>query len=208
MGWHDSEAALAANKLLPKCHLCWQDHLDSGPRRKWRPFPTVCLEALQRPQLTCWDVTRLRAHTGIPVPICLGRCNNAASAINREYIIRSMFRACIWLKYGPAMSRHEQIRRIGATCRHKDCKRRIGKYPAYGSLYHADTRFEPALKMTLNQEFWIGPHSGAMYCDCHPGKPKYYSTAKPNRGPCKCCAVFHRLERQLSNRRVSSLGIQ
>ncbi|CAA9963930.1 hypothetical protein PTMSG1_07289 [Pyrenophora teres f. maculata] len=41
------------------------------------------------------------------------------------------------------------------------------KFPAYGSLYFADTPFLPDSKLQLNADFCIGPHCGAMNWDCN-----------------------------------------
>jgi hypothetical protein len=57
-------------------------------------------------------------------------------------------------------------------------------FPAYGSLYFAETPYLPTSKLSLNREFCIGPHASAIYWNCNAAHPKYYHNVKPNQGPC------------------------
>ncbi|KAJ9660085.1 hypothetical protein H2198_002782 [Neophaeococcomyces mojaviensis] len=59
------------------------------------------------------------------------------------------------------------------------------EFPAYGSLYCADTSLKLGSQIPLGQNFDIGPHCGAMYWDCNVAGPRFYHNVKPNRGPCK-----------------------
>ena len=59
------------------------------------------------------------------------------------------------------------------------------EFPAYGSLYFTNTPNFPASKLSLDQEYCVGPNCGAMYWNCHVGQPRYYHEVNPNQGPCK-----------------------
>lgn len=60
------------------------------------------------------------------------------------------------------------------------------EFPAYGSLYHTNMDPRPTTMISLDQDFCIGPHCGAMFWNCNPAEPRYYQNTKPNHGPCKC----------------------
>lgn len=84
----------------------------------------------------------------------------------------------------PEMDGQQRIRCIGAICQKM---KEIGNidFPVYGSLYYADAPIESASKVLLDQNFCVGPHCGAMYWNCSPDEPRYYSKTKPNWGPCR-----------------------
>lgn len=82
------------------------------------------------------------------------------------------------------MDVNEQIRCIDAV--YQKLKELLDlQFPAYGSLYLADSSYIAATGLPLDHEFSIGPHCGAMYWDCNIGQPKFYHTVKPNHGPCR-----------------------
>jgi len=62
----------------------------------------------------------------------------------------------------------------------------LGKleFPAYGSLYFANTPYITAAELPSNPGYCVGPHCGSTYWDCNPREPRYYHTVNPNRGPC------------------------
>lgn len=85
----------------------------------------------------------------------------------------------------PKMAGEQKIRCINAIVR-KIKEIADVRFPAYGSLYHANARLASPSKVPLNQDFCVGPHCGTMYWDCHPAEPRYFHNAKPNQGPCEC----------------------
>ncbi|KAH9862723.1 hypothetical protein J1614_010816 [Plenodomus biglobosus] len=86
----------------------------------------------------------------------------------------------------PTMDVSDQIRCIEAIC--QKLKGIVDlNFPAYGSLYFAETPYLPNSKVSLNRKFCIGPHCGAMYWNCNVGQPRYYHVVKPNQGPSEYC---------------------
>jgi hypothetical protein len=78
----------------------------------------------------------------------------------------------------------QQIKCIKAIC--KQLKEVVDlEFPGYGSLYFADAPYISASKISLDQEFGIGPHCGSVYWNCNARQPRHYHEVDPNQGPCK-----------------------
>lgn len=58
------------------------------------------------------------------------------------------------------------------------------EFPAYGSLYHASACLDGFSCVAIDEGFCVGPHSSPIYWDRDPYQTKFFSTSKPNRGPC------------------------
>jgi hypothetical protein len=131
----------------------------------------------------------VQAETGIPIPRILDWSDDASNAIGSEYIIMEHAPGIPLHEKWPAMDVSDQIRCIEAIC--QKLKEVVDlDFPAYGSLYFAETPYLPTSKLILNKEFCIGPHCGAMYSNCNAGQPRYYHDVKPNQGPCKLPHCF------------------
>lgn len=59
------------------------------------------------------------------------------------------------------------------------------QFPAYGSLYFADTRYIAGRSLPFTHDFCIGPHCGVMYWDCSVGQARYGRDDDANQGPCE-----------------------
>ncbi|KAF1999205.1 hypothetical protein P154DRAFT_577142 [Amniculicola lignicola CBS 123094] len=124
----------------------------------------------------------LQAKTSIPIPKILDWSDDASTAIGSEYII---------MEHAPGIPLHQKwltmdvgdrIRCIEAI--YQKLKEIVDlEFPAYGSLYFANTPYITASNLALGQEFCIGPHCGAIYWDCNVGQPRYYHKSNPNQGP-------------------------
>ena len=84
----------------------------------------------------------------------------------------------------PAMSLEQQIACTGAII--KSVKQMAAiDFNAYGSLYFDNVDIDSVLKHSFTPGYVIGPHCGTTYWDCEVREPRYYSSVKSNRGPCK-----------------------
>ncbi len=84
----------------------------------------------------------------------------------------------------PAMSMEQQIACTGAVIGNVKQMAALD-FHAYGSLYFDDVDIDPATKRSIAPGYVIGPHCATTYWDCEAHEPRYYSSAKPNRGPCE-----------------------
>lgn len=126
----------------------------------------------------------MQAKTSIPIPKILDWKDDALNPIGSEYIIMEHASGIPLHQKWLTMDVGDQIRCIEAICR--KLKEAVDlNFPTYGSLYLAGTPYLTASKVSLNQEFCIGPHCGAMYWDCNVGQHRYYHDVNPNQGPCK-----------------------
>lgn len=126
----------------------------------------------------------MQAETAIPIPKILDWSDDASNEVGSEYIIMEHASGISLHEKWPTMDVSDQIRCIEAICR--KLKEIVElQFPAYGSLYFADTPYLPPSQLVLNREFCIGPHCGAMYWNCNIGQPRYYHDVNPNQGPCK-----------------------
>ncbi|KAL8804028.1 MAG: hypothetical protein Q9182_002819 [Xanthomendoza sp. 2 TL-2023] len=82
----------------------------------------------------------------------------------------------------PAMSLEQ---RVGCTAAIVQIVRQMAAidFHVYGSLYFDSVDIDPALKHPIAPGYVVGPHCATPYWDCEAHEPKYYSSAKPNRGP-------------------------
>lgn len=84
----------------------------------------------------------------------------------------------------PAMSLEQQIACTGAVIGNVKQMAALD-FHAYGSLYLEDVDIDPSMKHSITSGYVIGPHCGNTYWDCEAHEPRYYGSAKPNRGPCE-----------------------
>lgn len=126
----------------------------------------------------------VQTNTSIPIPEILDWSDDASNPIGTEYIIMEHATGVQLHQRWPTMAGDQQIRCIDAIC--QKVKQMVDiEFPAYGSLYFADTSFESASKHPVDQRFSIGPHCGAIYWNCNVGESRYYHNTTPNQGPCK-----------------------
>ena len=85
----------------------------------------------------------------------------------------------------PAMSLKQRIACTGAIVGNTIKEMAAIDFHAYGSLYFDHVEIDSALKYPLTPGYVIGPHCGTTHWDCGVREPRYYSFAKPDRGPCK-----------------------
>ncbi len=126
----------------------------------------------------------VQSNTTVPIPKILDWSDDSSNAIGSEYIIMEHVVGVRLHHKWPTMSLKQQLRCIRAIAEN------IGRiaaltFPAYGSLYFADAPVDSASKVSLDQEFCLGPDCGARYWDCNVDDPRYYSSRKPNHGPCE-----------------------
>ncbi|XPS81053.1 hypothetical protein M3J09_012996 [Ascochyta lentis] len=131
----------------------------------------------------------LQAKTSIPIPKILEWSDDPSNAIGSEYIIMEHAPGISLHERWPTMSVSEQIRCVQAISR--KLKELVDlNFPAYGSLYFANTPYIAAQKLPLNQQFSIGPHCGATHWDCNVGQSRYFHNVDPNQGPWPDLAAY------------------
>ncbi|KAL6157740.1 hypothetical protein ACJQWK_08047 [Exserohilum turcicum] len=124
----------------------------------------------------------LQEKTNIPIPKILDWSDDASNAIGAEYIIMEHAPGISLSEKWPSMGVGEQIRCIEAifqTLKELDDM----QFPAYGSLYFADTRYIAGRSLPFTHDFCIGPHCGVMYWDCSVGQARYGRDDDANQGP-------------------------
>ena len=90
----------------------------------------------------------------------------------------------------PTMSGEQRIACTGAIVENIKQMAAID-FQAYGSLYFDSVAIDSTLKQSFTSGYAIGPHCGTTYWDCDVREPRYYSSSKPNRGPCKHPFLFY-----------------
>ncbi|KAI4157290.1 MAG: hypothetical protein LQ342_008408 [Letrouitia transgressa] len=124
----------------------------------------------------------LQSKTRIPIPKILEWSDNSTNAIGSEYIIMEHAKGVQLHQLWPAMSLEQQVACTGAIVENIKQMAAID-FPAYGSLYFDNVDIDSALKYSFTPGYVIGPHCGTTYWDCEAREPRYYNSAKPNRGP-------------------------
>ena len=126
----------------------------------------------------------VQSNTTVPIPTILDWSDDSSNAIGSEYIIMEHAVGVQLHQKWPTMSRKQRITCIKAISKNIQQIAAI-KFPAYGSLYLADIPIDAACKVPLSQGYCVGPHCGTRYWDCNVGEDRYYTSIKPNRGPCE-----------------------
>ena len=125
-----------------------------------------------------------QAKTSIPIPNILDWSDDPSNAIGSEYIIMEHAAGTQLHQKWPTMAIGQQIRCIDAI--YRKLKEVVDiKFPAYGSVYFADSSLDSTYKRPFDENFSVGPHCGARYWYCNVSKSIYYDNTKPNQGPCK-----------------------
>ncbi|KAH7081224.1 kinase-like domain-containing protein [Paraphoma chrysanthemicola] len=164
-------------------------HTDNAKRVVARlPFPVAGPQRL----ITSSEVATihfLQAKTSIPIPRILDWSDDASNAIGSEYIL---------MEHAPGISLHERWPTMGIGDQIR-CIQSISQklkelvdldFPAYGSLYFANTPYIATQKVPFDQDFSIGPHCGAMFWDCNIGQPRYSHDVDLNQGPWRDFAAY------------------
>jgi len=126
----------------------------------------------------------VQTNTSIPIPRILDWSDDTSNAIGSEYLIMEHAAGVQLHHIWPTMAGDQQIRCIDAI--YQKVKEMVEiEFASYGSLYSANIPLESASKQTINEEFCIGPHCGAIYWDCTVGESRFYHKTHPNQGPCK-----------------------
>lgn len=58
-------------------------------------------------------------------------------------------------------------------------------FPAYGSIYFADSATTSSSKFNLGDGFCLGPNCNPLYWNSAVGEAELYMKKSPNNGPCK-----------------------
>ncbi|KAI4098433.1 MAG: hypothetical protein LQ339_006404 [Xanthoria mediterranea] len=124
----------------------------------------------------------LKSSTRIPIPKILDWSDSSTNAIGSEYIIMEHAKGVQLHQIWPAMSLEQQIACTGAVIGNVKQMAALD-FHAYGSLYLEDVDIDPSMKHSITSGYVIGPHCGNTYWDCEAHEPRYYGSAKPNRGP-------------------------
>ncbi|KAL8671232.1 MAG: hypothetical protein Q9168_004264 [Polycauliona sp. 1 TL-2023] len=112
------------------------------------------------------------SNTTVPIPKILDWSDDASNAIGSEYIIMEHADGVQLHQKWPTMSGEQQIACIQTIFTNIQQISSI-EFPAYGSLYFANSHIESASKVPLDSDFCIGSHCGtrgpwsdlATYCD-------------------------------------------
>ena len=126
----------------------------------------------------------MQSKTTIPIPAILDWSDDSTNAIGCEYIIMEHAKGVQLHQIWPTMSGEQQIACTGAIVENIKQMAAVD-FKAYGSLYFDNIDIGSAMKLPFTPGYAIGPHCGTTYSDCEVREPRYYSSAKPNRGPCK-----------------------
>ncbi|KAI8939376.1 hypothetical protein NX059_003159 [Plenodomus lindquistii] len=132
----------------------------------------------------------LRTKTSIPIPKILDWSDDVANPIGSEYII---------VEHAPGVSLCEKWLHMDVgdqiKCIHAIYEKLQGAvdltFPAYGSIYFADTSYVTGSTLPLDTDFCIGPHSARRYWNCDAGQDRSYHQVAPNQGPCKLIKGRH-----------------
>lgn len=71
------------------------------------------------------------------------------------------------------------------------------EFPAFGSIYFHDAPIDPTLKVTLEDDFCIGPHCGSVFWNCGVGEASLYRNNGHDQGPCTFSVVSDHLGNSL-----------
>ncbi|KAL9033738.1 MAG: hypothetical protein Q9180_005789, partial [Flavoplaca navasiana] len=123
-----------------------------------------------------------QSETRIPIPKILEWSDFSANDVGSEYIIMEHAKGTQLLAKWPAMSLKQRVACTGAIVRNVKQMAAL-EFHDYGSLYFDNVEIDSAMKHACTPGYVIGPHCGTTYWDCEVREQKYYSSAKPNRGP-------------------------
>ena len=126
----------------------------------------------------------VQSNTTVPIPTILDWSDDSSNAIGSECIIMEHAAGVQLHQKWPTMSGEQKIACIHAISTNIQQIAEI-EFSVHGSLYFAGISIDSASKVPISQGFCIGPHCGKKYWDCNVGEVRYYTSIKPNRGPCK-----------------------
>ncbi|KAH7091577.1 kinase-like domain-containing protein [Paraphoma chrysanthemicola] len=157
-------------------------HTDNEKRLVARlPFPVAGPQRL----VTSSEVATiqfLQANTSIPISRILDWSDDASNTIGSEYILMEHAPGISLHERWPTMGIGDQIRCIQSIS--QKLKELVDlEFPAYGSLYFANTPYIAGQELPFNQDFAVGPHCGTMFWGCNVGQPRYSHNVDPNQGP-------------------------
>ncbi|RAL04168.1 uncharacterized protein BO80DRAFT_348561 [Aspergillus ibericus CBS 121593] len=127
----------------------------------------------------------LQINTSIPIPRVLDWSHDAASVdntIGSEYIIMEHAAGIPLHKRWDQMAGDQRVKCIDAI--YRKIKEVVNlRFPAFGSLYFANSPVCSDNKYAVDEEFCIGTHCGTRYWDCEGRANSNSNNLKPNRGP-------------------------
>lgn len=126
----------------------------------------------------------VQSETTIPIPNILEWKDFSTNDVGSEYIIMEHAKGTQLHQIWPAMSLKQQVACTGAIVRNIKQMAAIN-FHTYGSLYFDNVRVDSVMKHPVTPGYVIGPHCGTTFWDCEVREPRYYSSARTNRGPCK-----------------------
>lgn len=127
--------------------------------------------------------------TSVPIPQILDWSDDSSNQLGSEYIIARLPAGASLQEKWPSMTDKQQAQCITAVFKTLKEVAEL-KFPAYGSIYFADTPMPPtSFPQVLNEEFCVGPHSAQMWWDC--GAQQHFNHhGQANHGPCMFSLVF------------------
>ena len=117
------------------------------------------------------------------MPKILGWSDDASNSSGTEYIIQ---------EYVEGVQLHEKWLQMNSH-QHMLCTKALSlkirdmaslDFPAYGNIYFADAPIDPSLKISLGDNFCIGPYCSPLFWNCGAGEAELYGKPSLNRGPC------------------------
>lgn len=125
----------------------------------------------------------MRENTAIPIPEVLDWSNDPNNAIGTEYIIMRRATGVHLQDRWETMSCLEHLQCVESLARLM--KQTVDlRFPAYGSLYFANTHVDSAPLVQFGNGYAIGPHCGQVYWAVAAGSVRNHDRVQPNRGPC------------------------
>lgn len=126
----------------------------------------------------------VQSKLSLPIPKILDQNDNPSNPTGTEYIIQEHVAGVQlhqeWHKMNP-----EQHMLYTKTLSLTMKKMAFLDFPAYGSLYFADTPLDSDSKIPFKQGFCIGPHCSPVFWNRNPGEHELYRGPSPNCGPWK-----------------------
>jgi hypothetical protein len=72
------------------------------------------------------------------------------------------------------------------------------EFPAFGSIYFHDAPIDPALRISFDDGFCIGPHCNPVLWNRGPGESELYGNSGRDHGPCKSTVERHHCRHKLT----------
>jgi hypothetical protein len=135
--------------------------------------------------LTLNLISPVKSKTTIPVPNILDWSDDESNPIGCEYMFMDHVPGIQLSSAWDKMSSTEHLQIIKIISDMIGQMAALG-FPAFGSIYFQDAPIDPALKISLEDGFCIGPHCDPVLWNCSPGESELYgNSGGQSQGPCK-----------------------